>query len=80
MANAGFRNVQDHLNRMNPTAAEAALGDWLYALTNQFNTLQAKYNALLAHLDTANVAGIGNTNVATYGATTTAVPLPDDGP
>jgi hypothetical protein len=30
------------------------------------NALVTQFNAFLAHVDTANVAGIGNTNVATY--------------
>jgi hypothetical protein len=30
------------------------------------NALIAQFNAFLAHVDTANVAGIGNTNVTNY--------------
>lgn len=55
------------LNHMNPAAWKASLGDVIYDLLNAYNDLAAKYNALLAHLDTANVGGIGNANVATFG-------------
>jgi hypothetical protein len=46
-------------------------------LEADFNALQSKYEALLAHLDTADVAGIGNANAATYGAagSTATAPL-----
>lgn len=76
MANTFHINFQDELNRCMPIAERALLGTWLYELTQSFNALEAKYNALLAHLDTGNVTGIGNTNAATYGYTTT-VPTPD---
>lgn len=59
----GTGNVQDELNRCMPAAKHAQLGDVLNDLITQFN-------ALLAHLDTANVAGISNTNVATFGIKT----------
>jgi hypothetical protein len=58
-----------------PAANHAMLGTTIYNLINSYNVLEGKYQALLTHLDTANVAGIGNANVATYGDTTT-VPLP----
>lgn len=77
MAEAGYRNNQDRLNRMNPTAADAHMGDVVYDLINAHNDLRTKYEALLAHLDTANVAGIGNTNVTTYGPAIPAVLLPE---
>ncbi len=62
---------QDKLNTISPGAAEAQLGDRLAQLA-------ANINALLAHLDAANVAGIGNTNGATFGvaAINAAVPNP----
>ena len=66
---------QSELNGMNPAARDAALGDVCNDLITNYNALQAsfaalqaKYELLLAHLDTANVAGIGNANAATYGA------------
>ena len=87
MAEAGYVNHQDQLNRMAPAAARAKLGDQVYDLTNRLNALGAayadlagKFNALMAALDTANVAGIGNANAATFDATTTtfvAVKLPE---
>jgi len=61
------RDVQDQLNRAQPIFKHVGLGDILNDLITQLNAVTAKYNALLAHVDTANVAGIGNTNVATYG-------------
>ena len=70
------KQLQDRLNRATPGLAEARLGDNIYNIIAAFNALEAQYLALLAHLDTANVAGIGNTNAATYGAGVTAVPLP----
>lgn len=60
---------QHVLNHMGPAASIGHLGDMIYDLTNAYNALQAKYELLLAHLDTANVAGIGDTNVATFGDT-----------
>lgn len=69
---------QKQLNRVSPGTKEAKLGDIVNDLITNYNLLQAsyaalaaKYGALLAHLDTANVAGIGNANVATYGAAAT---------
>jgi len=75
--------LQEQLNRLAPAARDAHLGDVIEDLITNYNLLQAsyvalgtKYAALLAHLDTANVAGIGNTNVATYGvAATTAAAI-----
>jgi predicted transcriptional regulator len=54
--------IQDELNRSMPAATRARLGDVIYNLINQ-------HNALLVHLDTANVTGIGNANAATYSVT-----------
>lgn len=65
MAEAGNLNHKDRLNRMNPAAAKAKAGDCLYDLINNFN-------ALLAKLDAANLAGVGTNNVATL-----AVKLPE---
>jgi hypothetical protein len=56
------KNVQDELDRMAPAARDAALGDVL-------NDLITQHNALLAHLDAANVTGIGNTNTTNYSVT-----------
>lgn len=71
----GSNNNQDVLNRSMPAAHQARLGDCINDLITQHNDLVSKYNALLAHLDTANVAGIGNGNVAAYGETTVITPL-----
>lgn len=70
------------INRLNgcmPIANEVQLGQVLEDLIVNYNALQAsyaglvtKYELLLAHLDTANVAGIGNANAATYGVPVTA--------
>ncbi len=56
--------IQAQLNLFTPAAADSNLGDVIYDLINN-------HNALLAHLDTGNVTGIGNANTATY-----AVKLP----
>ena len=74
---AGYINHQDQLNRMNPASAHASLGSVVYDLINAHNDLRAKYEALLAHVDTANVAGLGTANTATYGATIAPVLLPE---
>lgn len=66
--NIGTGNVVDELNRCMPAASHAQLGTLLQDLITNYNAMTTKYNALLAHLDTANVAGIGNTNAATYAA------------
>jgi hypothetical protein len=62
------------LNALAPEAGDVRLGTLIINLITQYNALQAdmvalrtKYNALLAHIDTGNVAGIGNTNVANFG-------------
>lgn len=63
-------NNQYKLNHSMPAAYEACLGDCINDLITQLNALTTAYQALLAHLDAANVAGIGNANVATYSAST----------
>lgn len=62
---AGASLNQKKLNMLSPGARDAALGDCL-------NDLITQHNAFLKHVDAANVAGIGNTNFATYGITTLA--------
>ena len=58
------RNLQGELNRMNPAASHAKLGDVL-------NDLITKFNATLAKLDAD--AGVTDTNyVATQAVTTLA--------
>lgn len=74
---AGYINHQDQLNRMNPASAHASLGSVVYDLINALNDLHAKYVALLTHMDTANVAGLGAANAATYGPTLPPVKLPE---
>jgi len=78
MSNLSESEIQKRLNRLAPAARDAHLGDVIEDLiTNHnlllasYNDLQTKYDALLAHLDTANVTGIGNANAATYGETAT---------
>ena len=81
--NSQGRNVQDELNRSMPASQDAKLGDQLAAMIAGYNQLRTdhnamvtKYNALLAHIDVGNVAGIGNTNVTGFGAATTAAAAP----
>lgn len=58
---------QSNLNRMNLAAKRAGLGDALADAIDQINRLTVAHNALCAKLDAANVAGIGNNNVAQAG-------------
>lgn len=67
MAKAGVRNYAHQLNHASPANADAQLGTTLEELIAGYNDLAAKYSALLAKLDTANVAGVGNNNAATLG-------------
>jgi hypothetical protein len=71
---AAKTTIQKQINSSLPIAKKAHLGDVVYDLLNAYNTLVAAhntlataYNNLLAHLDTANVAGIGNANTSSYG-------------
>ncbi|HEX7906769.1 MAG TPA: hypothetical protein VF534_01570 [Paraburkholderia sp.] len=66
------------LNNLTPGAKSAQLGQVIEDLLVNYNALQAshadlltKYTALLAHMDTANVAGLGAAHSATYGSTVT---------
>lgn len=77
--NAQGFDPQQLLNDMTPGSRQAKLGDCIYNLINGYNALATKYNELLAHLDTANVTGIGNANAATYGEIA-ELPLPEDLP
>jgi hypothetical protein len=67
--------IQSALTKSHPAASKAKLGDVVYDLLAQNNALVAdlaafrvQHNLLLAHLDVANVTGIGAANAATYGA------------
>jgi len=73
---AGNLNHRARLNDMNPAAARAYLGDCLFDLLNAYNDLSIKYQALLAHVDTANVAGLGAANAATFGPAHPVLLLP----
>ena len=68
-------DLQHRLNHETPAAANAHLGDVIYDLINNYNALNTKYLALLAHMDAANVSGLGNAHVTTYGGTS-SVTLP----
>ena len=69
--------IQAELNtRAGPVERDAHMGDVLYDTLNAVNSLLTQFKALLAHLDTANVTGIGNANAATYAPVTSAVALP----
>lgn len=80
-------NNQKNLNTISPATARAKLGDVIYDLIGHLNATQAdlaalsaKHTALLAHLDAANVTGIGTTNAASFAApaaTGLAVLTPD---
>jgi hypothetical protein len=64
--------AQAQLDGCLPAAADAKLGTLLVALITNYNALVASYNGLLAHIDAGNVAGIGNTNSATFSGKQTA--------
>ena len=71
--------IQQELNtRAGPAFRDAHFGDLVYDLVNQVNALSAQFTALLAHLDTANVAGIGNANHTTFALPEAAVVLPGE--
>lgn len=73
MSGPGNKTVKNDLNHLSPAAYRAQLGQVIEDLINAHNDLRAQFVALLAHLDTANVAGIGNGNAAAYGPTVSAV-------
>ena len=63
------------LNNLTPGAKSAQLGQVIEDLIVNYNALQAshadlltKYAALLAHMDTANVAALGTAHASTYGS------------
>ena len=64
--NVGTGDVVHELDHAMPAMSHAQMGTLIDDLITKYNNLVAQYNALLAHLDTANVAGIGNTNAANY--------------
>jgi hypothetical protein len=74
------------LNSLAPEAGDLKLGNLLTAIItahNQLqadhNTLRAQYQALLAHVDAGNVAGLGNAHVANYSAAASAAAAPTVG-
>jgi hypothetical protein len=62
--------LQTILNRITLGTAKAKLGDVIYDLINGTNTQAEQWNAFLAKVDTADLAGLGNNNVATFKVTT----------
>jgi hypothetical protein len=77
--NLSEKTLVRRLDTLTPGAKSAKLGQVIEDLITNYNALQAsyaalatKYGTLLAHLDTANVAGIGAANAATYGVTATS--------
>jgi hypothetical protein len=64
---------QSAINKISTATARAKLGDVVADLTTQVNTLTTQLNALLTKLDTANLAGMGTTNKATFGVSPTSV-------
>jgi hypothetical protein len=45
----------------------------------EHNTLRAQYQALIAHMDAANVTGLGNSHVANYSASASTASAPSVG-
>jgi len=73
------RNFKRHIDKAMPALDDAKLGTWMYEISAQLSDVTAKHNALLARLDAANLAGVGNTNVATFASTLTNT-LPENRP
>jgi hypothetical protein len=74
------------LNDITPAASDVNLGNLLVAmiasynqLTSDHNALQAKYAAVLTHIDVANVAALGAAHAATYGTGVSAAAAPTVG-
>jgi hypothetical protein len=74
------------LNDITPTVSDVKLGNLLVAMIAAHNQLQADLNAfrgqhqaLLAHMDAGNVAGLGNAHVANYSAAASAATAPTVG-
>jgi hypothetical protein len=74
------------LNALAPEAGDLKLGNLLTAmisshnqLISDHNALQTKYVALLAHMDSANVAALGTAHAATYGAAASTASAPSVG-
>jgi hypothetical protein len=74
------------LNDFSSAAGDVKLGTLLASiiaahnqLTVDHNALQAKYAALLAHMDAGNVTGLGNAHVANYSAAALAAAAPTVG-
>jgi hypothetical protein len=75
--------MHDQIRLLNALAPDLLLGNLLLDVITAHNKLVAdhdslvdQHNALLAHLDTANAAGIGNGNAAAYGATQSGASAP----
>jgi hypothetical protein len=74
------------LNALAPEAGDVRLGNLLIAMIAAHNQLQADFNAfrgqhqaLLAHMDAGNVAGLGNAHVANYSAAASVAAAPTVG-
>jgi hypothetical protein len=71
------------LNALAPEAGDVRLGNFLIAIVTAHNQLQAdhnalraQYQALIAHMDAGNVAGLGNAHVANYSAAASVAAAP----
>jgi hypothetical protein len=74
------------LNSLAPEAGDLKLGNLLMAIIAAHNQLQAdfnafrgQHNALLTHMDVANVAALGTAHAATYGASASTASAPTVG-
>jgi hypothetical protein len=63
------RYRQTELNKINRLASQVGLGDIANDLLTRLNDPTAKYAALLAHLDAADVPALGTGNAATFAVT-----------
>lgn len=69
-SNLGTGNAKDELNRMNPAAKHASLGDMLESIISNQTALIANQNSILAKLDAIGAAGASSSAIATAAGTT----------
>ncbi len=72
VATQAIKRLKHNLDMSMPAASDVALGTFIYDILADVTALATAYEALLAKLDTADLAGVGNNNVATLSVTTTA--------
>lgn len=70
MSTKGTGNLKNDLNKMNPPASNAKLGDMLESIISNQNAILAKLDAIGAAADVAAInTAAGTTNVSTMALT-----------